>query len=393
MSPIEAEMRREQDKPKLEVRAHLSVPNMGNTPPRMLLSEEAFVSMLYLERRRAERARNRFVLILVDVKKTLNDFSNKERTLQTIAKSLTEATRETDVVGWYLENSLVGVIGTELGKATNELVQKRFFDKLRSIFEVTLGMEKSASISVSFHFFPEEYEIGTNDHSANIKLYPEFQKRENAKRVPLAIKRCIDLTGSAAALVFLSPVFAAVAVAVKLSSKGPVLFKQERLGQHGRNFTVLKFRSMRTDCDAKIHQQYVEQYIAGKVDGNSATTAKPVFKIEKDPRVTAIGRFIRKTSLDELPQFWNVLRGEMSLVGPRPPLAYEFRKYEAWHRRRVLEIKPGITGLWQVEGRSRTRFDEMVRLDLKYARAWSVWLDLKILAQTPAAVIQGEGAH
>ena len=184
-----------------------------------------------------------------------------------------------------------------------------------------------------------------------------------------------------------------MALAIKFSSKGPVLFKQERLGQHGKTFTVLKFRSMRTDCDAKIHQQYVEQFIAGQVDGNSETATKPVFKIQKDPRVTSIGRFIRKTSLDELPQFWNVLRGDMSLVGPRPALAYEFRKYEVWHRRRVLEIKPGITGLWQVEGRSRTRFDEMVRLDLKYARAWSVWLDLKILAQTPGAVIQGEGAH
>jgi lipopolysaccharide/colanic/teichoic acid biosynthesis glycosyltransferase len=184
-----------------------------------------------------------------------------------------------------------------------------------------------------------------------------------------------------------------VALAIKFSSKGPVLFKQERLGQHGKTFTVLKFRSMRTDCDAKIHQQYVEQFIAGQVDGNSETAAKPVFKIQKDPRVTPVGRLIRKTSLDELPQFWNVLCGEMSLVGPRPALAYEFQKYEVWHRRRVLETKPGITGLWQVEGRSRTRFDEMVRLDLKYARAWSVWLDLKILAQTPGAVIQGEGAH
>ena len=393
MSPIEAQMRREQGKPKLDVRAHLSVPNMGNTPPRILLNEDAFVSMLYLERRRAERARNRFVLILVDVRKMLDIFSNKERTVQALAKSLTDATRETDIVGWYLENSLMGVIGTELGEATNEVVQKRFLDKLRKIFGSTLGVEKSASISVSFHFFPEEYEIGASDHTANIKLYPEFQKRENTKKIPLAIKRCIDLTGSAAALLFLSPVFAAVALAIKLSSKGPVLFRQERLGQHGKSFTVLKFRSMRTDCDAKIHQRYVEQFIAGHTDGNSETSAKPVFKIQQDPRVTSIGRFIRKTSLDELPQFWNVMRGEMSLVGPRPPLAYEFRKYEVWHRRRVLEIKPGITGLWQVEGRSRTRFDEMVRLDLKYARAWSIWLDLKILAQTPGAVIQGEGAH
>jgi exopolysaccharide biosynthesis polyprenyl glycosylphosphotransferase len=393
MSPMEAVARREKERPKPEVRGHLSVPNMGNTPPRMLLNEDAFVSMLYLERRRAERAQNRFVLILVDVQKTVNGISGKERMVQTLAKSLSEATRETDIIGWYLENSLMGVIGTELGKASNEVVQKRFLDKLRKMFESTLGIEKSASISVSFHFFPEEYGSGANDHSANIKLYPEIQKRENARRVPLAIKRAIDLAGSAAALVFLSPVFAAVALAIKFSSKGPVLFKQERLGQHGKTFTVLKFRSMRTDCDAKIHQQYVEQFIAGQVDGNSEAAANPVFKIQKDPRVTPIGRFIRKTSLDELPQFWNVLRGDMSLVGPRPPLAYEFRKYEVWHRRRVLEIKPGITGLWQVEGRSRTRFDEMVRLDLKYARAWSVWLDLKILAQTPGAVIQGEGAH
>ncbi len=393
MSPMEAVARREKERPKLEVRAHLSVPNTGNTPPRMLLNEDAFVSMLYLERRRAERAQNRFVLILVDVQKIVNGVSGKDRMVQMLAKSLSEATRETDIIGWYLDNSLMGVIGTELGKASSEIVQKRFLDKLRRIFESTLGIEKSASISVSFHFFPEEYGSGANDHSANIKLYPEIQKREDARKVPLAIKRAIDLAGSAAAIVFLSPVFAAVALAIKFSSKGPVLFKQERLGQHGKTFTVLKFRSMRTDCDAKIHQQYVEQFIAGQVDGNSETAAKPVFKIQKDPRVTPIGRFIRKTSLDELPQFWNVLRGDMSLVGPRPPLAYEFRKYEVWHRRRVLEIKPGITGLWQVEGRSRTRFDEMVRLDLKYARAWSVWLDLKILAQTPGAVIQGEGAH
>lgn len=393
MSPMEAVARREKERPKSEVRTHLSVPNMGNTPPRMLLNEDAFVSMLYLERRRAERAQNRFVLILVDVQKLVSGNSGKDRMVQMLAKSVSEATRETDIMGWYLENSLLGVIGTELGKASNELVQKRFLDKLRSIFEATLGVEKSATISVSFHFFPEEYGSGANDHSANIKLYPEIQKRENARRVPMAIKRAIDLAGSAAALVFLSPVFAAVALAIKLSSKGPVLFKQERLGQHGKTFTVLKFRSMRTDCDARIHQQFVEQFIAGQVDGSSETAAKPVFKIQQDPRVTPVGRFIRKSSLDELPQFWNVLRGDMSLVGPRPPLAYEFQKYEVWHRRRVLEIKPGITGLWQVEGRSRTRFDEMVRLDLKYARAWSVWLDLKILAQTPGAVIQGEGAH
>jgi len=347
---MEARLRRDQQKTKLEVRAHLSVPDMGNAPSRMLLSEDAFVSMLYLERRRAERASNRFVLVLVDVTKYLNGFSNKERTIQKLTKSLNEATRETDIIGWYVENSLMGVVGTELGDASNELVQQKFLERMRSIFEVKMGWEKSASISVSFHFFPEESGKGGEDHTANIKLYPEIRKRENARRVPLAIKRCMDVVGSAAALLFFSPIFGAVALAVKLTSKGPVLFRQERLGQHGKKFTVLKFRSMRMDCDAKIHQQYVEQFIAGQVDGNSGEAVKPVFKIQKDPRVTPIGKFIRKTSLDELPQFWNVLRGEMSLVGPRPSLAYEYRAYELWHRRRVLEIKPGITGLWQVEG-------------------------------------------
>jgi len=207
------------------------------------------------------------------------------------------------------------------------------------------------------------------------------------------VKRCIDIMGSSAALLFLAPVFAVIALVIKLSSKGPALFKQERLGQGGKTFTLLKFRTMRTDCDAKIHQQFVEQFIAGQTVGDAGQDSKPVFKIQNDSRLTPIGRFLRKTSLDELPQFCNVLLGDMSLVGPRPPIAYEFRAYEVWHRRRVLEIKPGITGLWQVEGRSRTRFDEMVRLDLKYARAWSIWLDLKILLQTPGAVLSGEGAH
>ncbi len=154
MSPIGTAVRGEQEKPKLEVRAHLSVPNAGNTPPRMLLNEDAFASMLYLERRRAERAQNRFVLILMDINKNLNGTSNKERTVKALAKSLSEATRETDIVGWYVENSLMGLIGTGLGKATNEVVQKILLAKLRSIFESTTGIEKGAvSVSAPRHFF------------------------------------------------------------------------------------------------------------------------------------------------------------------------------------------------------------------------------------------------
>jgi lipopolysaccharide/colanic/teichoic acid biosynthesis glycosyltransferase len=151
---------------------------------------------------------------------------------------------------------------------------------------------------------------------------------------------------------------------------------------------------MHVSTDAGIHQDYVRSFIAGKVETSRSEQGKaPVYKITNDPRITSIGKLMRRTSLDELPQFWNVLIGEMSLVGPRPPIPYEIDAYDIWHRRRVLEARPGITGLWQVHGRSKTTFDEMVRLDLRYSRIWSPLLDVKILLQTPRAVFSGDGAY
>jgi lipopolysaccharide/colanic/teichoic acid biosynthesis glycosyltransferase len=195
-------------------------------------------------------------------------------------------------------------------------------------------------------------------------------------------------------LLVLAPIFAAIALAIKLTSKGPVIFEQERLGQFGKSFKCLKFRTMYTNNDAKIHREYVQSFIAGQSNNEKAPSGeRAVYKLTNDPRVTAVGRFLRKTSLDEFPQFWNVLCGEMSLVGPRPPVQYEFEMYDYWHRRRVFELKPGVTGLWQVNGRSRTCFDDMVRLDLRYSQTWSIWLDLKILLATPFAVVAGDGAH
>jgi len=156
-------------------------------------------------------------------------------------------------------------------------------------------------------------------------------------------------------------------------------------------FTMLKFRTMYLNADHRPHHEFVSRFI--KASGQVHEPGKHrFFKLTNDPRVTPVGRVLRKTSLDELPQLWNVLRGDMSLVGPRPPLPYELEQYKPWHRRRVLEAKPGITGLWQVAGRSRMTFDEMVRLDLRYARTRSLWNDLKILLATPAAVISGKGA-
>jgi lipopolysaccharide/colanic/teichoic acid biosynthesis glycosyltransferase len=391
MSLIKTALRSEVTQQKLQSKEDSSVSSAGSEA-RSLLSEDAFVSMLYLERRRAERAQKRFVLVLVDVKRALEE-GNKNRTMGKISLALTNSTRETDILGWYLDNNLVGIIGTELGETSPKIVHERLLEKLRASFQQTVGKEKSSRISVSFHFFPEEYGKSDSTPSANVALYPDISRKEDSRKVAFGIKRAMDVIGSAAALILFSPALAAIAAAIKLTSDGPVMFRQERLGQYGQTFTFLKFRSMYTNCDAKIHQEYVNQFIAGQVDETGADGTKPVFKIQKDPRVTPVGKFLRKTSLDELPQFLNVLRGEMSLVGPRPPIAYEYRAYDLWHRRRVLEIKPGITGLWQVEGRSRTRFDDMVRLDLKYARGWSLWLDVKILIQTPTAVFTGDGAH
>jgi lipopolysaccharide/colanic/teichoic acid biosynthesis glycosyltransferase len=178
-----------------------------------------------------------------------------------------------------------------------------------------------------------------------------------------------------------------------LTSPGPILFRQKRLGQYGKGFTFLKFRSMYATSDPAVHEAYVRSFITAR--NGSKTDGEPdyIYKLTSDSRVTAVGRFLRRTSLDELPQFLNVLTGKMSLVGPRPPVPYEFASYNTWHKRRLIAVKPGITGLWQVEGRSRVKFDEMVRMDLEYAKAWSIWLDIKILLQTPRAVVMGGGAY
>jgi len=183
------------------------------------------------------------------------------------------------------------------------------------------------------------------------------------------------------ALIVLSPLMLILAILVRLTSPGPIFYRQTRCGLNGRRFTLYKFRSM----VANAEELRPDLEALNELEG-------PAFKMKNDPRCTRLGRWLRKFSLDELPQLWNVVRGEMSLVGPRPPLRYEVDEYQPWHCRRVLEAKPGITGLWQVSGRSRTTFDEMVRLDLRYAHSRSLWTDVKILLATPAAVIVGKGA-
>lgn len=197
----------------------------------------------------------------------------------------------------------------------------------------------------------------------------------------LAVKRALDLLVAGSLLVLLSPLMALIALVTRLDSHGPVLFRQTRVGRGGQPFTCYKFRSMRTGADQE------QPALAGRNEAQG-----PIFKMKDDPRRTRLGRILRRTSLDELPQLWNVLRGEMSLVGPRPPLPSEVQSYEAWHKRR-LEVAPGLTGLWQVSGRSNLTFDEMVMLDLYYGENWSLWLDLKILLKTIPTMVLGTGAY
>jgi lipopolysaccharide/colanic/teichoic acid biosynthesis glycosyltransferase len=213
------------------------------------------------------------------------------------------------------------------------------------------------------------------------------------ERVYQIAKRAMDIVGAAVGIVLLAPVMAVVAGAIKLTSKGPVLFKQQRVGYRGRPFTMYKFRTMRVGCDDAVHRDYVKKLIEGRNEEiNFGTEEQPLYKLVNDPRITRVGRFLRKTSLDELPQLVNVLLGQMSLVGPRPPLPFEVESYKSWHMRRFMEVKPGITGLWQVYGRSSTTFDEMVRLDLRYAAQRSLLLHLKLIFKTFTAVFAGKGA-
>ena len=359
----------------------------------LAFSEELFTTLLCLERKRAERSRKPFVLMLIDVSNVLQG-DRRNIVLDRLAVSLSVSTRETDIRGWYKEGAVIGVILTEIGSTDTNVLRTTMLSKVNSALRTHLGATQVEQIYISFHLFPED-EGSQNGASADTRLhlYPDLHRENTRKRAARLIKRVIDISGSLTALILLSPLFLAIAIAIKLTSKGPILFKQTRIGQYGVRFTFLKFRSMYVLNDDKIHQEYVKRFIAGKDECKQSDGNGGVYKLKGDPRITPVGHFLRRTSLDELPQFFNVLRGEMSLVGPRPPVPYETEAYDIWHRRRFLEAMPGITGLWQVNGRSKCTFDEMVRLDIKYATDWSLGLDLKILLETPRAVFFGEGAY
>jgi lipopolysaccharide/colanic/teichoic acid biosynthesis glycosyltransferase len=355
---------------------------------RMVLNEETFKRMIAIERKRTERSKEPFLLMLIETGSHQRP-EPEASALDQIVSALLLTTRETDLVGWYKDRSKVGVMFTGLMVHNKSVVLSTILNRVSLALRDKLTSDQFSKISLSFHFFPDEWDEDSVSPS-NPVLYPDVHHASDRKRSLLVCKRAMDILGSTVLLAMCAPLLAVIAIAVRLSSDGPILFRQTRVGQYGQRFTFLKFRSMRADNDSSVHLEYVTRLIAGAAERVPSRAGDAgVYKLANDKRVTKIGKFLRKTSLDELPQLFNVIKGDMSLVGPRPPIPYELAAYQTWHRRRLLQAKPGITGLWQVAGRSRVKFDDMVRLDLRYAASWSPWLDLKILLRTPAAVIKG----
>lgn len=363
----------------------LSEPAIERRP----LDEGSFRRVIAVERKRTERSKAPFVLMLVEIAN--QNTAKSAPALDTVMTALLASSRDTDVVGWYKSKSTIGALFTGLVSGEKSAILMTILTRATSTLREELSFEQFNLISISLHYYPDDWDENGPGRPSNPALYPDLSKQASTKQPMLVLKRTIDIIGSLILIAGFFPFCVLIAIAIKLTSKGPILFRQMRVGQHGRQFQFLKFRSMYAQNDSRVHQEYVTKLI--KKGAPAEETQGNVFKLTGDKRITPLGRFLRKTSLDELPQFINVLRGEMSLVGPRPPIPYELAAYQTWHRRRLLEVKPGITGLWQVTGRSTVDFDAMVRLDLKYATSWSPLLDLKILLRTPLAVIRGSGAY
>lgn len=259
-----------------------------------------------------------------------------------------------------------------------------------ALFEVMMrcGRRRGVEFRIApslFNCLPRKTEIDQIGVLPMIRLF-----REPLSRGARMLKRTFDIVCSALAIVLLLPLWVLLALLIKLDSKGPVFYTQERVGMDGRLFLLYKFRTMIADADPELHREYQRAFIAGRAEANLGDEQKPTYKLFADPRITRVGKFLRRTSLDEVPQLINVLMGDMSVVGPRPPIPYEVEAYELWHRKR-LDMKPGLTGLWQVSGRNRLPFEEMVRLDLFYIENWSLLLDLKIILRTGFVMIGREG--
>ncbi|MBN1129729.1 MAG: sugar transferase [Chitinispirillaceae bacterium] len=326
------------------------------------------------------------LLVLVDVSVLKERGMSNPLMHKKIRQGLESCSREIDLRGWHKEEHEIGILFTDIRLDAVEGIMNKLTNCIAAVF----GPNLNRAIRVRRLVYPLDVAKQPLDSEKDrLLLYPENAIDPVVAALQRGLKRAVDVTMALVALIALSPLFILIAALIRTTSPGPVFFSQERLGYGGKRFKLYKFRSMKPNCETGSHKEYVLSLING-TKASSGDTG--FYKMNNDPRITSIGRLLRKTSLDELPQLINVLKGDMSLVGPRPPILYEVAAYAPWHHRRLLESMPGITGLWQVEGRSRTSFDDMVRMDIRYSSAWSFWLDMKLLVKTPAAVFMGKGA-
>jgi len=410
-------------------------------------SIEYFRQRYCIEKRRAERKKYEFSLIVIDLndeesrlQRDINNTSPKE-VEDVLFTTLKMILRSTDVIVKYCPYKLV-ILLPDTDQIGIKLVIQRINDTLKEISKKSFGdIFKNTKIN-AFSYPLQEAEINklinnkiVSDKTSTIALekkirgvkscYCQFNNihdlssNSNIKTISRnilalenpfcllnevfldfswnwqkAIKRHFDIVISLLALACLLPIILFISILIKITSPGPVFFKQGRIGYMGKKFTIYKFRTMYQLKDEQIHKNYVKNFI-NNTNHSQLNSEKEnhIYKITNDPRVTPIGRFLRRTSLDEIGQFINVLKGDMSLVGPRPAISYEVEMYDLWHKRRFLTVKPGITGLWQIYGRNTTKFNDMVRLDLAYANNWSLALDFKILLKTIWAVLSMKGAY
>jgi lipopolysaccharide/colanic/teichoic acid biosynthesis glycosyltransferase len=351
-----------------------------------LFIQSYFRTMLNFEIRRTERSKKPFLLVLISINETIINTLDRI-TLEKFRQTMDKITRETDIKGWYREHKTIGIVYTDISENNRDLILKKVKDGLKSVF----GHSIRHNAFIKTFIYPEDLgKEGVRESVDSLDTLPDHTPSTPSQMVAQSAKRAIDIIGSFVGIIIFSPALIIIPIIIKLTSRGPIFFKQNRVGRNGQTFKMLKFRSMYTNNDASLHKQFMKDFIKNQGAVNSETK---IFKMVKDPRVTPIGKIIRKTSLDEIPQFFNVLFGNMSLVGPRPAIPYETKEYDAWHKRRFLGVKPGITGFWQVYGRSTTAFDAMIRMDIHYCRNWTPAMDLKLLFKTPFSLFTAKGAY
>jgi len=343
-----------------------------------ILPRAPFLHDVQRECRRADRSRSPLSVVVFRPEEHRIDDLDR---VQGLIEILRRSKRETDLLGDLGDHILAMMLPD-----TNPEGLKRFVARVRDdVAQLGFGLVPGT--------YPDDVfrDLLQRDSEAGPSQPLFVDERRDPDRFELLVKRLIDVGVAGVALVALAPLMLLVAAAIALTSPGPIIFRQIRLGKGGRPFVFYKFRSMSAGADDRIHREYVAGLIEKPSGGTEDAAPRTWSKLSCDPRITPVGRFIRKTSIDELPQLYNVLVGDLSLIGPRPALPYEAEKYQSWHLRRILGVKPGVSGLWQVAAGYNATFDDMVRLDLRYMREWSLALDLKILAKTIKVVLRRSG--